>query len=551
MVSAITPSLLARAISCAPCVNTVGAASPQRRNPRAIRETGHEDSAGPGQNSSSNSQQSVRQPHSTVTIPAFQNVSHTRVSQESGGDTSLGHPGPGEQKTRYQSSDPQADSRREKTANIPPTDQVHLTASVLSSVSHRSGVSMFSSDPQVRTGGCVSKSFHSPAKRRGSFPSARNEEADYDLKQIKEKESLVERNRSEAFDEETRSSPEVSVPSPIIVRSSSSRRVHPHNSIHRYDSGSAHPHDTNATRESHKRLHVPSVDPTVIGHPPAPPPPAYLSPRDHGSGASLSDGMIAPSVGPPQHAQLNVDTGSVQPFGEPLMCNQLLYTYKLRSCFFVVFIEPVVTGTPYNRIQVPLNTTLSGSQEQSLTSPSGDAPLGLEHTVSLSEYFWHPHPHLPPHVLSDTFNFRQPMEHRTVPPSGASSVCDRDVTRIDGTRETHGRPSESWVGSNTINPPPLVALPDPPNEDLRVSSRMNLKASIARRRSAHTNSRSVLSGYHPPSFSRSQPSVSIQPPPHPPPSATIHHKPQSAGSTSRLRKRGWSFIIRCDCNIIR
>ena len=157
-------------------------------------------------------------------------------------------------------------------------------------------------------------------------------------------------------------------------------------------------------------------------------------------------------------------------------------------------------------------------------------------------------------MLSDISNFRQPMVHRTVPPSGASSVYDRDVTRIDGTREsreTHGRPSESWVGSNTLNPPPLVALPNPPNENRRVSSRKTLKASMARRRSAHTNSRSVLSGNHPPSISGSQPSVSIQPPPHPPPSTTIQHRPQSAGSTSRLRKRGWSFIIRCDCNIIR
>ena len=548
MVSAITPSLLACAVSSAPCMNTVDPASPQELNSclnsRAIRETEHEDVAGPGQNSSSNIRQSVRQSLPTSTIPASQNVPHSWVSQGSGGDTLLGHPGPGEQRARYQSSDPQ-DSRRERPAIILPTDRVHCTASVSSSVSHRPGLYILSSDSQVRDEGCVSRSSHSPAERRGNSSSPRNEEADYDFKGIKEKE----RNRSEAFGEETGSSPEVSVPSPIIVLSNSSRRIHPQNSVYGYDFGPTHPQDTSETRESHQRLQVPSVNPTLIGHPPDPPPPAFLSPRNHGSNAPSSDNMVARSVGPPQHAGLNVDTGSVQPFGEPVDCNQFLYTYKLRSC---VFVAPVVTGTPSNRIQVPLNRTLSRSQEQGPSVVANDASLSPEHIVSLSEYFWHPP--LPPHVFSDSSGSRQPMEHRTVPSSSASSVCDRNVTRIGPpreSRETHGRPSESWVGSNPLTPPPFPALPDPPNEDRRVSSRRNLRASMARRRSAQTNSQSVQSGYHPPSFSRSQPSVSIQPPPHPPPSTTIQHKPQSAGSTSRLRQRGWSFIIRCDCNIIR
>ncbi|KAF8476406.1 hypothetical protein DFH94DRAFT_759034 [Russula ochroleuca] len=130
---------------------------------------------------------------------------------------------------------------------------------------------------------------------------------------------------------------------------------------HTNDSG---PHAFITEIESDERLpEVPSpssASPTVIEHPTVPPPPPALP--SPGTSAPLSDNT-ATHVGPLRQGQLNVDTGSVRPL-----------------------VEPWVTGTPSNQIEVPLNLTTDGPQEQSYATPSvvsSVPPLGLEQIVSV------------------------------------------------------------------------------------------------------------------------------------------------------------------------
>jgi hypothetical protein len=166
------------------------------------------------------------------------------------------------------------------------------------------------------------------------------------------------------------------------------------------------------------------------------------------------------------------------------------------SSLFLSSIEPAATGTPSNQVQEPLNMASGEPQEQSYATSSmvpNGAPIGSELTASSSR---RPQP-IPPHVPSDT---------------------------------------------------PLLASLYPPKEGHRVSSSSDLTASMAGQHSTHTNLQSVHSGYPPLSSSQSPQVVSIQPSPHLPPSTAIHHETQNTGSTSKRKRGGWSFIIRCDCS---
>jgi hypothetical protein len=143
------------------------------------REAQHEGVAGPGQISSSNSLQGIKQPRPAGTTTASQNVPPKRGSQEKGGDTPLGDPGPGGQEARYRSPNPQVDPHRGRTANVPRADPVQRTSSVQTPVKsfsvsspalNRPGVSMSSSDPQARAQESVSGLSHTPAERGGKAP---------------------------------------------------------------------------------------------------------------------------------------------------------------------------------------------------------------------------------------------------------------------------------------------------------------------------------------------------------------------------------------------
>lgn len=132
----------------------------------------------------------------------------------------------------------------------------------------------------------------------------------------------------------------------------------------------------------------------------------------------------------------------------------------------------------------------------------------------------------------------------------------------DQSRETHKLLPELPLTESPLDasgptisgghPPPYpvpAASPFPlaPNGDNEVFSSSD-STTAGRRGSTHINLHPVQSGHHSPPLSHSQTTVSTQPSRRLSPNTTNHqHKPQNTGSTHTRKRRGWSFIFRCDC----